>query len=211
MTLEWTKVNEWHWPLIFTEIHVLIWLTASTNFDITDYNSFWEIDCFTFSPYKSIGNQIWPCRKMSRSIQGHHLNILGSTHAPDSAYKASRSSTFWLQRRDFFKVFTIYGHGGHLGHVTWTIWTNFCSPIPRRLHMKFGFKLPSGFRGEDVWKCWQHTYIRTTEAYLYYKLTNELSKGSGELKKTFAPSQDSDQPGHLPSLTRVFTVCMKEN
>ena len=20
---------------------------------------------------------------------------------------------------DFFKVFTIYGHGGHLGHVTW--------------------------------------------------------------------------------------------
>ena len=22
---------------------------------------------------------------------------------------------------DFFKVFTIYGHGGHLGHVTWTI------------------------------------------------------------------------------------------
>ena len=21
---------------------------------------------------------------------------------------------------DFFKVFTIYGHGGHLGHVTWT-------------------------------------------------------------------------------------------
>ena len=24
---------------------------------------------------------------------------------------------------DFFKVFTIYGHGGHLGHVTWTIYT----------------------------------------------------------------------------------------
>ena len=20
---------------------------------------------------------------------------------------------------DFYKVFTIYGHGGHLGHVTW--------------------------------------------------------------------------------------------
>ena len=44
----------------------------------------------------------------------------------------------------------IYGHGGHLGHVTWTIYTNFCSPFPRRLHIKFGFDWPSSFRGEDV-------------------------------------------------------------
>ena len=51
---------------------------------------------------------------------------------------------------DFFKVFTIYGHGGHLGHVTWTIYINFRSPFPRRLHIKFGFDWPSGFRGEDV-------------------------------------------------------------
>ena len=36
-----------------------------------------------------------------------------------------------------FKVFTIYGHGGYLGHVTWTIYTNFCSPIPMSLHIKF--------------------------------------------------------------------------
>ena len=40
---------------------------------------------------------------------------------------------------DFFKVFTIYGHGGHLGNVTWTIYINFCSSFPRRLHIKFGF------------------------------------------------------------------------
>ena len=51
---------------------------------------------------------------------------------------------------DFFKVFTIYGHGGHLGHVTWTIYTNFHSPFLRRLHIKFGFDWPNGFRGEDV-------------------------------------------------------------
>ena len=38
---------------------------------------------------------------------------------------------------DFFKVFTIYGHGGHLGHVTWTIYTNLRSPFPRRLHKNF--------------------------------------------------------------------------
>ena len=51
---------------------------------------------------------------------------------------------------EFFKVFTIYGHGGHLGHVTWTIYINFRSPFPRRLRIKFGFDWPGGFRGEDV-------------------------------------------------------------
>ena len=88
---------------------------------------------------------------------------------PMHADQVSRSLAFWFRRRWFFKVCTIYGHGGHLGHVTGTIWTNFRSSIQRRLHMKFGFNRPSGFRG-DVWKCW-HIYIRTTEAYLYYKLS----------------------------------------
>ena len=39
---------------------------------------------------------------------------------------------------------------------------------------KFGFNRPSGFRGDDVWKCWQHTHIHIhtdDRAYLYYKLT----------------------------------------
>ena len=44
----------------------------------------------------------------------------------------------------------VYGHGGHLGHATWTIHINFHSPFPTRLHIKFGFDWPSGFRGEDV-------------------------------------------------------------
>ena len=51
---------------------------------------------------------------------------------------------------DFYRVFTIYGRGGHLCHVTSTIYINFCSPFPRRLHIKFGFDWPSGFGGEDV-------------------------------------------------------------
>ena len=50
---------------------------------------------------------------------------------------------------DFLKVFSIYGHGDHLGHVTQTIYIDFCSPLPRRLHMKFGIDWPSGLR-EDV-------------------------------------------------------------
>ena len=49
-------------------------------------------------------------------------------------------------------VFSIYRHGGHLSHVTWAIYINFRygNPLLRRLHMKFGFDWPSGFRGEDL-------------------------------------------------------------
>ena len=51
---------------------------------------------------------------------------------------------------DFLRVFTIYGRGGHLGYVTQMLQTNFRSPYPRWLHIKFGFDQPSGFRGEIV-------------------------------------------------------------
>ena len=50
---------------------------------------------------------------------------------------------------DFRRVITICGRGGHLGHVTQMPRINFRSPYPRRLHIKFGFDLVSGF-GEDV-------------------------------------------------------------
>ena len=47
---------------------------------------------------------------------------------------------------NFFKVFTIYGHGGHLGHVTWIINIHIASNFLRMFHIKFGFDLLSGFR-----------------------------------------------------------------
>ena len=50
---------------------------------------------------------------------------------------------------DFLVVFTIYGGGGHLSHVTWILQSNFRSPYPWLLHMKFHFDWPSGFR-EDL-------------------------------------------------------------
>ena len=56
---------------------------------------------------------------------------------------------FGSGEEDFLRVFTIYGCGGHLGQVTQNLRTNFRSPIPLGLHMKFGFDWPSGF-GEDL-------------------------------------------------------------
>ena len=51
---------------------------------------------------------------------------------------------------DFRRGFTIYGRGGHLGHVTQMPRTNFRSPYPRRLHIKFGFDRSSDFGEEDL-------------------------------------------------------------
>ena len=50
----------------------------------------------------------------------------------------------------FLMGFTIYGRGVHLGHETQMPRTNFRSPYPRRLHIKFGFDRASGFGEEDV-------------------------------------------------------------
>ena len=73
-----------------------------------------------------------------------------SNRVPDATYQVSWKSAHWLWRRRFLKVFVIDSHGGHLGNVTWSIYINFRSPFLMVLHMKFGFNLPSGFRGEDL-------------------------------------------------------------
>ena len=73
-------------------------------------------------------------------------------------------------RRKFLKVFTIYQRGSHnrscdLDHL-YKLWF----PVPRRLHIKFGFDWPSGLGGKDVSK-WLTTTTTTpdTGAWVYYK------------------------------------------
>ena len=51
---------------------------------------------------------------------------------------------------DFFKVFTIYGHGGHVGHVTQLICINFHSYSPSSFHMNFGSNRPIVFQKKQV-------------------------------------------------------------
>ena len=46
---------------------------------------------------------------------------------------------------DFWRVFTIYGHGGHLGHVTSIMLINFHFLVPESFHTKFGLEWPSSF------------------------------------------------------------------
>ena len=46
---------------------------------------------------------------------------------------------------DFFKVFTIYGHGGHLGHVAQLICINFHSYSPSSFHITLVPNRPTVF------------------------------------------------------------------
>ena len=62
--------------------------------------------------------------------------------------KAQRHWPFGSGEEDL-KGVTIYGRGGHRGHVTQMPRTNFRSPDPWRLDMKFGFDWPSDFGEEE--------------------------------------------------------------
>ena len=46
---------------------------------------------------------------------------------------------------DFFKVFTIYGHGSHVGHVTQLILQIFIPYSSSSFHMNFGSKSTNCF------------------------------------------------------------------
>ena len=46
---------------------------------------------------------------------------------------------------DFWRVFTIYGHGGHLCHVTSIMLINFHFLVPESFRTKFGSEWLSSF------------------------------------------------------------------
>ena len=121
------------WPCIFLR-------QTSLNFEI-------------FFP-RSRNDKIWPWHKIDH---GHSRVIIytyfNGPESPVPHAKFHDNQPSGYGEEDLLKNFTIYGHGSHLSHVTWAVWTNFCSRSPWRIYMKFN--RPSGFRGEDVWKCWQ--------------------------------------------------------
>ena len=133
-------------------------MSAPTNFQVTACNGLWKIHCFHFFLWKSPSYKIWPCRKIG---QGQPRVIIWTNYdglkSPVLHTKFRGNQSAGSGEEDFWRVFTIYGRGGHLGHVTQMPRTNFRSPYPMRLHIKFGFDWPSGFREEDVWNCERRT------------------------------------------------------
>ena len=46
---------------------------------------------------------------------------------------------------DFYRVFTIHGHGSHLGHVTSIMSSDFHFLVPESIHKKFDSDRQSSF------------------------------------------------------------------
>ena len=140
--------------------YVNIYLMSLWSFVISFYHFL-----TVFSPNKSIRDQIWPCHKIGRGQPKVIIWInFDGFRAPMLHTKAQGHWPFGSGEEDFWRVFTIYGRGGHFGHVTQMPRTNFRSPDPWRLHMKFGLDWPSGF-GEDLWKWWTDGRRTTEHAY----------------------------------------------
>ena len=118
----------------------------------------WKISNFHIFLWKSPSNKIWPCCKIG---QGQPRVIIWTNYdgleSPVLHAKFGGNRSAGSGEEDFWRVFTIYGRGGHLGHVTQMPRTNFRSPYPMRLHIKFGFNWSSSFREEDVLNCERRT------------------------------------------------------
>ena len=108
------------------------------------------------------------------------VNKLYSTWGSDSAYQVSITSASKIWKKK-----------------------NVGPPVPQRLQLHFDFNWPTGLCGDADWRRrWQ----LTKEACLYYMYTWAASWQNQQ--NNFAPSEDSDQPGHPQSLIRVFPVRM---
>ena len=126
MTLTNTLTGQWMTLTFDIHISSCTALTASTNFDIIDYNCFWKIHCVTFFQYKNIRDQIWHCCKICqgqpRVIIWTNLVVLEHPmlHTKFQGHRSLGS------REDSFKVFIIWaaswqnqhqkpiGHNAHL-------------------------------------------------------------------------------------------------
>ena len=170
------------------------------------WQQFLKNPLFYVFPIQSIRDPIWPCCKIGQ-VQPRVIiwtNLVVLKHPMlHNKFQDHRPFGSW---DDFFKFFTTYGHGGNLGRETRTIWTIFRSPIPWRLHMKFGFNFQFGpVVSEKLFnECGRWTdRWQTTEAYLSYKLTKNSSTSDNlhtvqiretvifqVLRSEFKPGQD---------------------
>ena len=84
-----------------------------------DYNSLWKRHCFNFFPYKSIGDQIWPCHKIG---QGQPMVIIW-TSLVVLKYPMLHTNLqvigLLVPEKKNFSCFTIYGQGIAVSLVMW--------------------------------------------------------------------------------------------
>ena len=124
--------------------HVLIYLTACTDFHLTGFNSFLEIYSLSIFPYKNKRDQILPCCKISqgqpRVIIGTYLVVLKQ---PMPHTKFQRHRPFG-SRKDFYRFYHIWAW-----RPSWSCDINhlysLSFPHPMEAPHKIGFNRRSAF------------------------------------------------------------------
>ena len=100
----------------------------------------------------------------------------------------------------------------HLNKGFWLLWGSFKVIFVKisqnfiKSHLKFC--LISQISVHSLWHVWCSLALDSVFTILAH--TDELLHDKTN-KMTCAPSEDSDQPGHLPSLIRAFAVCSMGN
>ena len=98
---------------------------------------FWKINGFHFFLQISRCYQIWHFHKIG---QGQPTVIIWTNYdgqeSPMQHTKFRGNRSTGSREEDFWRVFTIYGHGGHLGNLTTIVSINFHFLVPESLHIK---------------------------------------------------------------------------
>ena len=132
-------------PSVLTYLHYL------NRFQVTVCNNSEKSKVFTFFYRKAPSYQIWHCHKIG---QGHPRVIIWTNYdgqeSPMLHTKFCGNRSTGTREEDFWRVFTIYGHGSHFGHVISIMSINFHFLEPESLHIKFDFDWPSGFWEKPV-------------------------------------------------------------
>ena len=178
------KVKTQPWLLKLTYSNCLIRFNISSENNDFGFNRIQNINFSKIIPFKCIRKQIWPWLKVGQGQPRIIVwtNLVGPT--PQRYIPSPKVICLLVLEKKIFKLFLPYmGVAAILVMWPGPFWTNFCSAILRSLHMKFEFNWPSGFRGEDVWKCWRTDDGRTTDARVTgILLANPWAFGSCELK-----------------------------
>ena len=145
-------------------------LTAS----IIDDNRFWKIHCFTFFLYKSIRDQIWPCRKIGQGqprviiwanlVVPEHpmLHTMFQSHRP-----------FGPRKEDFLRFLPYMGMVAILVMWPGPFEQTFVPPAHRSSIWNLTLIVPVVSEEKMFKQCGR--WRRKTEAYLSYKLISKPS------------------------------------
>ena len=153
---------------------LLVTSVICCQFQIINDNSFWKIYCFTFFPYKSIRDLIWPCRKI---CQGQPRVIIWANW--------QYSSTRWCIQR--FKVIGLLALEKKISlgfyHI-WPWWPSWSCDQDHLSKLSFPHSIVAPY---EIWLWLVQCFLRRRclksvdddvwQTDLSYKLT-----GSGELK-----------------------------